>query len=133
MHSPKPYREERPWGEELWLTRESGAPAMVKIISVKAGEALSLQYHHRRDEFWHVLSGDGMAEIGDNRIPLHPGTDCFVPREIKHRIEGGQTPLTFIELAFGEFDESDIVRLEDRYGRAVPPEGADPARQQNNK
>ena len=118
--SPKPFREERPWGEELWLTRDHGAPSMVKLITVKPGEALSLQFHHNRDEFWHVLSGNGTAVIGEGRVPLHPGADCFVSRETKHRIEGGSATLVFLELAFGDFDENDIVRLDDRYGRAAP-------------
>jgi mannose-6-phosphate isomerase-like protein (cupin superfamily) len=91
---------------------------MVKIITVKPGEALSLQYHHKREEFWHIISGDGTAEIGEDRIPLAAGVDCFVPRETKHRISGGRAPLVFLELAFGDFDENDIVRIEDRYGRA---------------
>jgi len=119
--SPKPFREKRPWGEELWITRDStlGAPAMVKIISVSPGESLSLQYHHNRDEYWHVISGDGMATIGEEKIPITTGSDCFVPRETKHRIQGGDVTLVFLELAFGAFDENDIVRLEDKYGRPV--------------
>jgi len=119
MNPPKPQRDVRPWGEELWLTREGGTPSMVKVITVRPGEALSLQYHNKRSEFWVVISGDGEAEIGEERIPLHSGTTCFVPKEIKHRIFGGNSPLIFVELAYGEFDENDIVRLEDRYGRAA--------------
>ena len=91
---------------------------MVKLITVKPGEALSLQYHSRRDEFWFALSGDGSAEVDGERVPLHPGTSCFVPRTVKHRVLGGTAPLVFLELAFGDFDEKDIVRLEDKYGRA---------------
>jgi len=119
MQPPKPYREQRPWGEELWLTREHEAPAMVKVITVKPGESLSLQFHHRRDEFWLVLSGDGMAEIGERSLRLEPGGTCFIPRETKHRVSGGSTAMSFLELAFGDFDENDIVRLEDRYGRVT--------------
>lgn len=117
MQPPKPFREERPWGEELWLTRGYSSPSMVKIITVKPGESLSLQFHHNRDEFWIVISGDGIAEIDDKKLPMQPGKDFFVPREMKHRISGGSTTLVFLELAFGDFDEKDIVRLEDRYGR----------------
>jgi len=118
MQSPKPYREERPWGEELWITDEK--PSMVKVLTVKAGEALSLQYHHHRDEYWHVLSGDGGAVIGEQTITLSPGMDCFVPRETKHRLTGGSSALVVLELSFGDVDEKDIVRLEDKYGRTDP-------------
>ena len=117
MKSPEPYRDERPWGEELWLTRDYAAPSMVKIITVNPGESLSLQHHSNRDEFWHVLSGNGTAEIGADRIALEPGKECYAPRGTNHRIVGGTSVLVFLELAFGEFDENDIVRLEDRYGR----------------
>ena len=113
--SPKPFHEKRPWGEELWITRNS--PSMVKIITVSPGESLSLQFHHGRDEYWHVISGNGTAVIGENDVMLIADTDCFVPRETKHRLTGGTEPLVLLELAFGDFDEKDIVRLEDKYGR----------------
>ena len=115
MDAPKPFQERRPWGEELWITRN--APSMVKIITVFPGELLSLQYHHNRDEYWHILSGNGKAEIDGKEIDLTSGVDCFVPRETKHRLHGGTENLILLELAFGNFDEADIVRLEDKYGR----------------
>jgi len=115
MQSPIPHNDERPWGRELWISDQK--PSMVKILTINPGELLSLQYHHNRDEFWHVLSGDGFAVIGDSRVPLSPGGDHFVPREIHHRLEGGTSTLDLLELAFGDFDEGDIVRLEDKYGR----------------
>ena len=117
MQPPNPFRDLRPWGEELWLTRDHEAPAMVKVITVKPGESLSLQFHRRHDEFWYVLSGDGTAEVGDSKVPLNAGVTCFIPRETHHRIASGSSVLTFLELAFGDFDENDIIRLEDKYGR----------------
>lgn len=115
MESPKPFREKRPWGEELWIT--SDKPSMVKILSIYPHEELSLQYHHKRDEFWIVLAGDGSAQINGDRVDLKPGVEQFVPRETKHRLFGGNETLKLLELSFGDFDENDIVRLEDKYGR----------------
>jgi len=115
MEPLKPIQDKRPWGEELLITDNS--PSMVKIITVFPGESLSLQYHHGRDEYWRILSGNGTAEIGDEKLPLKSGMDCFVPRETKHRLNGGTENLVLLELAFGAFDEKDIVRLEDKYGR----------------
>lgn len=112
---PKPYFDKRPWGEEVWLTKEK--PSMVKIISMNPGESSSLQYHHNRDEFWYILSGNGYAIIDGQEVRLKSGDNCFVRREIKHRIQGGTEKLVLIELAYGDFDEKDIVRLEDKYGR----------------
>jgi mannose-1-phosphate guanylyltransferase/mannose-1-phosphate guanylyltransferase/mannose-6-phosphate isomerase len=90
---------------------------MVKILTINPGQSSSLQYHHDRDEFWHVLSGNGTATIGDKSIPLHLGDEQFVPRETNHRLETTDSELVILELAFGDFDENDIVRLDDRYGR----------------
>jgi mannose-1-phosphate guanylyltransferase/mannose-1-phosphate guanylyltransferase/mannose-6-phosphate isomerase len=112
----KPFYDKRPWGEELWLTEDK--PSMVKVITVSPGEFNSLQYHHNRDEYWYILSGNGYATIDDKEIFLEPGSSCFIPRGIKHRFKGGTEKLTLIELAYGDFDEKDIVRLEDKYGRA---------------
>lgn len=117
MNAPKPFHEMRPWGEELWLTRDTGSPSMVKVITVNPGESLSLQFHNKRDEYWTIISGDGIAEIGTNRIILHEGMNAFVPRKTNHRITGGKNKLILVEVTFGDFDESDIVRLEDKYGR----------------
>lgn len=115
--TPKPFREFRPWGEELWIT--NNPPSMVKILTVSPGEALSLQYHNKREEYWRVLSGDGKAVVGEEELDLKEGMDIFVPKETRHRLIGGNKPLVLLELAFGEFDEKDIVRLEDRYGRKM--------------
>jgi mannose-6-phosphate isomerase-like protein (cupin superfamily) len=115
MQSPKPYREERPWGEFVEFTKDT--PSTVKIITVKPGEALSLQRHKERDEFWRVISGNGTIQIGQERIPALPGADFFAPRGTDHRMEGGTRPLVILEISFGQFNEDDIERTEDRYGR----------------
>ncbi len=115
METPKSFSENRPWGAELWFTIDT--PSKVKILTVNPGEAFSLQYHHNRDEFWRVLSGNGIVEIGDKTVEARAGDEYFVPRESKHRVTGGTEPLVFLELGQGEFDEKDIVRLEDKYGR----------------
>lgn len=117
MQPPKPYREERPWGEFVEFTKNT--PTTVKIITVKPGEILSLQKHANRDEFWHIISGQGSVVIGEETISVFPGQDYFVVRGTKHRLAGGQSEsLVILEISFGDFDENDIERLEDRYGRA---------------
>ncbi|MBU6232269.1 MAG: phosphomannose isomerase type II C-terminal cupin domain [Patescibacteria group bacterium] len=116
MESVKPYRESRPWGEFVEFTKNS--TSTVKIITVMPGEALSLQTHKHRDEFWHVISGDGTIQIGSSRLAAKPGDEFFAARGTAHRMEGGEAPLQILEISFGEFDEADISRLEDRYGRA---------------
>ena len=117
MEAPQSYKEDRPWGNFVEFTHNK--PSTVKIITVNPHQALSLQKHEKRDEFWHVLSdGDGVIEIDSNRSTPKIGSEYFVPRGVTHRLEAGATPLVVLEISFGEFDESDIVRLEDLYGRA---------------
>lgn len=112
----KPYQEERPWGDFVEFTKNM--PSTVKIITVKASEALSLQSHTSRDEFWRVIAGEGFVTLGDQRVSAKVGDEFYVMRGTKHRIEGGTSALQILEISLGDFDEADIIRFDDRYGRA---------------
>ena len=106
----------RPWGNfERFTLNEA---TTVKIITVSAGESLSLQTHEHRDEFWRILAGSGTVTLDEKEYPANAGDDFFSPRHTKHRVTGGPNGLSFLEIAFGTFDEDDITRLDDRYGRA---------------
>jgi len=110
-------KEERPWGNfERFTLNES---TTVKIITVNPGAAISLQTHEHRDEFWRVIQGSGTIHVGERDSAAHVGDMFFTPRGTTHRIEGGPDGLVCLEIAFGEFDESDINRLEDKYGRVA--------------
>lgn len=108
-------KEERPWGnfERFTLNEKS----TVKIITVNPGEEFSLQSHKHRDEFWRVLSGTGIITLDDYHHAVHANESFFSPKGHEHRMEGGPDGLMFLEIAFGDFDESDIERFEDKYGR----------------
>ena len=107
--------DERPWGGfERFTLNESST---VKIITVDADQAFSLQTHELRDEFWRVLSGSGTFRVGDEDREVAIGDTAYIPRGTEHRATGGANGLTFLEIAFGHADENDITRLEDRYGR----------------
>ncbi|HUY05131.1 MAG TPA: phosphomannose isomerase type II C-terminal cupin domain [Candidatus Paceibacterota bacterium] len=108
-------KDTRPWGEFLRFTLNE--TSTVKIITVDAGQSISLQTHEHRDEFWFVFKGSGVIRIDDTDHEAHEGDHFFCPRGCKHRVSGGPEGTTFLEIAFGEFDENDIERLEDRYGR----------------
>lgn len=111
------YHEDRPWGEFLQFIKNT--PATVKIITVKKGQAFSLQTHEHRVEHWYALSGTGVIEIGNNTFPVTPGTLYDIPRETTHRITATDADVVVLEIATGAFDENDIKRIEDRYGRAA--------------
>ena len=93
-------------------------PSTVKILTINSGEAFSLQYHARRSEYWYVLDGEAMVTVGDKRVKALPGEDFFIKENERHRIEALGVPVRVLEISFGDFDEDDIVRVEDKYGRA---------------
>lgn len=114
----KTYTEKRPWGSFTQFIKNE--PATVKIIVVKPGQSLSLQYHHDREEFWVVLSGVGSVVVGKKKYVAKEGKTFVVPPKTLHRISA-TTALSILEIATGHFDETDIVRVEDVYGRAKKP------------
>jgi|SRR3989344_7018047 len=110
-------KEARPWGNFIKFTSDESST--VKLISINAHSALSLQSHQSRDEFWRIISGEGLITIGDKKTSAQAGNEFFVPRQTKHRIQTDDSPLVFLEIATGKFDENDITRFEDIYGRAT--------------
>jgi mannose-1-phosphate guanylyltransferase/mannose-1-phosphate guanylyltransferase/mannose-6-phosphate isomerase len=112
---PNRYYEDRPWGSFDRFTHNE--ISTVKIITVNAGEAFSLQRHHSRSEWWKILSGSGIVTIDGVENSAQPGDEYVIPQGSVHRASAGTEPLTFLEIAFGQFEESDIERLEDKYGR----------------
>jgi mannose-6-phosphate isomerase len=110
--------EDREWGSFITFTENE--PTTVKMVYVKPGQRLSLQTHTKRSEFWHVLTGSGKVQIGEEEFEAKAAKEFEVPVGTKHRITAGPGGLWILEIAFGEFDESDIHRLEDDYGRATP-------------
>jgi mannose-6-phosphate isomerase len=111
-------RVEKPWGYELiWSKTDSYAG---KILFVKAGESLSLQFHKVKDEAWYVLSGRAELELGGpgervlNTEVIAGGAAFHFPPGTVHRLTAVEDT-TIIEVSTPQLD--DVVRLEDRYGR----------------
>jgi mannose-6-phosphate isomerase-like protein (cupin superfamily) len=108
--------EKRPWGMfERFCENET---CTVKTMDIRAGAELSLQYHRNRDEFWKILSGEAIVTVGEQAKKGEEGDEFHIPRRTRHRIKACGSAVKVLEISFGEFDESDVVRLEDRYGRA---------------
>lgn len=116
MEQGYPFDTFRPWGNFRQFTKNT--PVTVKIISVKPDEILSLQSHAKRSEFWRVISGSGFVEIDGKRIDVEIDDEMEVPLGAKHRMGSNASGMQILEIAFGEFDEDDITRYEDKYGRA---------------
>ena len=109
---------DKPWGYELrWAITDR---YLGKVLHIKKGEALSLQYHERKDEFLYVMKGAIDMELGgaDGKLTTHRmkvGDTLHVTPGTRHRPTAVEDTDIF-EVSTPEID--DVVRLEDRYGRA---------------
>ncbi len=108
----------RPWG--FYETIDLGGRHQVKHIQVKPGAKLSVQMHHHRAEHWVVVSGTARVQRDEEEIILTENQYVYIPLGSVHAIENiGKMPLDFVEVQCGSYlGEDDIVRFEDRYGRA---------------
>ena len=111
-------KDTRPWG--TWEVVDCGKGFCVKQINVNSGGILSLQLHHFRAEHWIIVRGTATITLGNLELTKNAGENVYIPVETKHRIQNNSDEiLTFIEVQVGEnLDENDIVRYEDKYGRA---------------
>ena len=111
-------RVEKPWGHELiWAQSEI---YVGKVLFVKAGASLSLQFHNEKDESWLVQSGKAKLELGDagqavlNEEVVVAGAAFRYRPGTVHRVTAIEDT-TILEVSTPQLD--DVVRLEDRYGR----------------
>lgn len=108
--------EERPWGKfEKYVCEK----AVIKIIEINPNSELSLQYHNLRDEFWKVIQGSGKVTLEDKIMDVKEGDEIFIPRKTIHKAIALENTLKLIEISLGDFDENDIVRIKDKYGREI--------------
>ena len=115
-------RQDKPWGHELIFAAIDGK-YIGKVIHVNAGHSLSLQYHHEKEETISVTSGEALIQYGPSADQLTDrrfgaGDTIHLPAGTLHRITA------ISDLDFAEVSTAcpgwreDVVRLEDRYGRA---------------
>jgi len=108
----------RPWGyyKDLLI----GDNHRVKIIHLNPRSKISLQYHHKRAEHWIVTKGEAHITKGTEKFILNKDESIYIPSNEVHMIENkSDYYLEFIEVQVGSYvGEDDIVRLEDKYGRA---------------
>ena len=107
----------RPWGKFTQYAHNQ--KVTVKIIEIQPYQRLSLQRHQHRDEYWVPLDDGLVATISGERIGLISSKEVYIPRGTTHTIENlNYERARFLEIAFGHFDENDIERLDDKYGRS---------------
>jgi mannose-6-phosphate isomerase len=115
----EPTRVDKPWGHEvIWALTDDYCG---KILFVKAGESLSLQFHREKDESWLVHSGRAELEMAEpgKKLPgsevVGPGAAFRILPGTVHRVRALEDT-TILEVSTPQLD--DVVRLDDRYGRA---------------
>jgi mannose-6-phosphate isomerase len=111
----------KPWGHELWFAHTDRYAG--KLLHVKAGHRLSVQYHERKDETSYLLAGRLLLSQGTEAGQLSereigPGTAWRNTPRLVHTIEALDDAV-IVEVSTPELD--DVVRIEDRYGRGDDP------------
>jgi mannose-6-phosphate isomerase-like protein (cupin superfamily) len=117
MEEALPREVPKPWGSELWFARTDRYAG--KILRVRAGCRLSIQYHEEKDETSYVLAGRVIVSQGDSADrmttrELGPGESWRNPPMLVHTLEAVEDS-EIIEVSTPQVE--DVVRLEDRYGR----------------
>lgn len=108
---------ERPWGGYMILN-ESSDGSVVKLLKVKPGAQLSLQMHALRAEKWYAMTDGLLAQVNGETIEMEQSVSVDVPIGVIHRLINPTAEVGYVvELITGKYDEEDIVRLEDDYGR----------------
>jgi mannose-6-phosphate isomerase len=107
---------QKPWGHEIiWAHTDD---YVGKILHIKAGQALSVQYHNQKDETIHLLRGEMIYRVGDGEalreMPLKAGESFRNTPGTVHQMEA-VTDCDVLEASTPHLD--DVVRLSDRYGR----------------
>jgi mannose-1-phosphate guanylyltransferase/mannose-6-phosphate isomerase len=110
---------ERPWGSFKQYAHNEDVT--VSLMSVKAGQRLSLQSHTGRAELWVVLDDGAAVQVDD--LIHHPkaGDEIWIPANGRHRLSSLGPTVRVLEVAFGNWQQADITRYDDDYAR--PEEG----------
>jgi mannose-6-phosphate isomerase-like protein (cupin superfamily) len=108
----------KPWGHELIFAENERYAG--KILHLEPGQCMSLQYHERKDETLFVLAGEVHLLVGEENgalkeIRLKPGDSYRIRPGVRHRMSS-EVATDLVEVSSPELD--DVVRIEDRYGRA---------------
>ena len=112
----KTFTVKKPWGQFDQFTHNE--LSTVKILSVNSGESLSLQYHKNRTEFWKIISGHPIVTVDEIIKVAKPDDEFIIGKLTPHQLEAKDDDVKVLEIAYGDFDEEDIVRIKDKYDRA---------------
>jgi len=118
MEKPTTLHVGKPWGSfDQYALNET---CTVKILTCNPGQKLSLQRHRHRNELWVAIDSGVVIELDGKILTPDCNSETWLPAGSLHRLScAAQTknPVRVMEVSFGAFDENDIERIEDVYGR----------------
>jgi mannose-1-phosphate guanylyltransferase/mannose-6-phosphate isomerase len=118
---PPVARVERPWGSfKQYAFNED---VTVSLMTVKAGQRLSLQSHTGRAELWIVLDAGAEVTVGERVLYPHPGDEIWIPANAQHRLASNGPEVRVLEVAFGNWQQADITRYADDFNRPAEGDG----------
>jgi len=120
MPESQVYREDRPWG--YFYVFAENKKCTVKILKVAKGECLSLQRHKNRDQLYYIIDKlTIVSEVGGNIVPIEAEPESFFlfkAGELHRAMNNTEKEFArYLEISVGDYDENDIERIEDKYGR----------------
>ena len=111
---------ERPWGSFRQYAHNQ--PVTVSLMSVRPGQRLSFQSHTGRAELWIVLDEGAAVQVDDATYYPHAGDEIWIPANARHRLSSTGPTVRVLEVAFGDWQQEDIVRYADDYARPAQGE-----------
>ena len=108
----------KPWG--FFQDLSGGLRHKIKVMYILPNESTSLQFHNNRCEHWVVVRGEVNVIAGNLERTVGANEYVFIDKKVKHSIANYKDKTAeLIEVQFGEeLSEGDIVRIQDKYGRA---------------
>jgi mannose-1-phosphate guanylyltransferase/mannose-6-phosphate isomerase len=114
---------ERPWGS--FQQYANNRHCTVSLMTVLPGRRLSLQSHTGRAELWIVLDEGAVVQVGTTERHCCAGDEIWIPAHEQHRLScRGDHPVRVLEVAFGHWQQEDILRYHDDFQR--PTKGDSP-------
>ncbi len=110
----------RPWGSFRQYAHNE--PVTVSLMSVRAGQRLSLQSHTGRAELWVVLDPGAVIQVDETVLHPDAGDEIWIPAGARHRLSSDEGTVRVLEVAYGNWQQEDITRYDDDYMRPAQGE-----------
>ncbi len=121
LQKPEPRHVQRPWG--FFKQYAFNQSCTVSLMTLNPGQRLSLQSHAGRGELWIVLDEGAVVQVGEEARSCRVGDEIWIKAHQKHRLSSkANQPIRVLEVAFGNWQQADIVRYDDDFHRPASGE-----------